>query len=135
MSFVLPREAKAALFSLLQIRVEQLKVKRDAKIEYWGLVPVIEPNYTLGFSPPFNIFEPAVNWLSTYPVLKVEDFEQIIQEISELYDTFDEFDKNIEIQFFVKPIYGINGYLIAYDENQIFVMFWAFDNLIEGEIS
>lgn len=78
----------------------------------------------------------ALNWLATYDELSSEeDYLPILLEIKELYADKEDIEGVVYTAIFHTPIRGVKGYCAYITEKEIIVLFWGFDELIEGDIS
>lgn len=104
-------------------------------MKYFGIVPIIEPRTAVGFSPPYSIFQLAVNWLATYDDLdNPNEYKDILTEIKELYEDVPELKGSIYTAIFHQPIRGVRGYCAHITDEDIIILFWGFDDLIEENI-
>ena len=134
-SFRLTDGEKLILLCVVQAELKKEGLKKAQELKYFGEVPIIEPRTAVGFAPPFDVFEPALNWLGTYDVLdETMDYKDILNEIKELYSDIPDLKGYVYTAIFTKAIRGVKGYCAYITDKDIIVLFWGFDNLIEGHI-
>ena len=62
------------------------------------------------------------------------DYKDILNEIKELYSDIPDLKGYVYTAIFTKAIRGVKGYCAYITDKDIIVLFWGFDNLIEGNI-
>lgn len=110
---------------LLSIILAELKNNsfncKGCKIIMNSTAPVIEMYKSLQLIENFQILQSAFDYLSM-----IEDRSNKDEIISTLNDLYEEQDISFYMNFFEKPIFKINGYMVAKEDNNILISLFVY---------
>jgi hypothetical protein len=119
---------------LLSLAVAELKKrgveKKGRKFLCCSNSPVISYGQGIGLSEPFNVFDAGLNFLAMQEDIN-SNIDDLEQALSDMY--MEHQNKKVYCKVFKKPFNQIKGYLVAEEEDQFIILFWAYEEFEDDD--